>query len=106
MNCFGVYITYYVLQFLTKFFSAFHPELGAILCGHKVFIVLIYTIVALAVFLWDGQVDLQLGLTLAIGNMIGGYVASILSVEKGASWVRVLLIVIALASSLKLLGIF
>jgi hypothetical protein len=71
----------------------------------KVLTVLLYTAAALGVFVVSGQVAFGPGLLLATGNMAGGYAASVLSVKKGAGWVRGFLIVCALASSLKLLGL-
>ncbi|MFH2202594.1 MAG: sulfite exporter TauE/SafE family protein [Elusimicrobiota bacterium] len=50
---------------------------------HKVFIVGIYTIAALAVFAWRGQVWLLPGLALAAGNAAGGWLGAQVSVKKG-----------------------
>lgn len=72
----------------------------------KVFVVLLYTAVALGVFLWEGKIAFLPGLVLAVGNMGGGYAASIFSVKKGAGWVRGVLVVCAVAASLNLLGVF
>lgn len=55
---------------------------------HKVFIILIYTIPALLVFALSGKVDWKMGLTLAIGNSLGAYVASHVSVRVGDKWIR------------------
>ena len=42
----------------------------------KVFIVLMYTLPALAVFVFDGQVRWAYGLVLAVGNMSGAFLGA------------------------------
>ena len=68
----------------------------------KVFVALIYTIFALGVFAWEGQVDWILGLALAAGTSIGGWFASRWSVEKGDQWIRYFLVVTVCAMAVKL----
>ncbi|MEP2025923.1 MAG: sulfite exporter TauE/SafE family protein [Reichenbachiella sp.] len=68
----------------------------------KVFVALIYTLFALAVFTWEGQVDWVLGLTLAAGTSIGGWFASRWSVDKGDQWIRYFLIVTVSIMAVKL----
>ncbi len=72
----------------------------------KVGIILFFTIFALAVFMKNGQVNWPLGLILSIGNMLGAWVGTKVAVEKGAIWVRRLLIAVVIISASKLLGIF
>lgn len=71
----------------------------------KVGIVLFFTIFALIVFLLNGQVNWIVGLILAIGNMLGAWVGAKVAVEKGAVWVRRLLILVVIISAAKLLGL-
>ncbi|MCB0295369.1 MAG: sulfite exporter TauE/SafE family protein, partial [Calditrichaeota bacterium] len=73
---------------------------------HKVFIVLIYTIPALGVFIWSGNVDWLLGISLAAGNSFGGWWAAKLSVRKGDKIIRYVLFVAIILMALKLLDIF
>jgi hypothetical protein len=47
-----------------------------------------FTLVALTVFVWHGQVNYQLGLSLAVGNAIGGWLAAHLAVKKGHAWIK------------------
>lgn len=68
----------------------------------KVFVALIYTIFALGVFAWEGQVDWVLGFTLAAGTSIGGWFASRWSVDKGDKWIRYFLIVAVSIMAVKL----
>lgn len=72
----------------------------------KVFIVFLYSPFALAVYVFGGQVEWMLGLVAAIGNFAGGYVGSNLAIKKGASFIRVLLIVIVVIFSGHLLGVW
>lgn len=72
----------------------------------KLGIVLLFTIAALIVFLRNGQVILFVGLVLGVGNMLGAWVASRLAVQRGAVWVRRLLIVVVAGAAAQLLGLF
>jgi uncharacterized membrane protein YfcA len=55
----------------------------------KVFIVLLYTLPALMIFAFNGQVRWGLGLTLAVGNIVGAFVAVRVNLSpKGAQWVK------------------
>jgi uncharacterized membrane protein YfcA len=71
----------------------------------KVFLVLVYTPLALLVFILNKQVDYKLGLVLAIGNMLGAWTGSKVAVRWGPKFVRWVLIVALVFSSAKLLGI-
>lgn len=72
----------------------------------KVLIVLCFTLFALAIFLWNGQVVWKIGLILAVGNMLGAWVAARMAVKRGAVFVRWLLIAVVAGSAAKLLGLF
>jgi uncharacterized protein len=54
----------------------------------KIIVVLLFTIPALAVFMWHDQVNWPLGIALAVGNASGGWVASRMAVKKGHDWIR------------------
>ncbi len=69
----------------------------------KIFVVLAFTIPALAVFVWHGQVDWLLGLVLAVGNASGGWVASHVAVKKGHEWIKRFVIATVLIFALRLL---
>ena len=68
----------------------------------KVFVILMYNLVAFAVFLLDGKVDWGLGLVLASGTSIGGWVATRWSVKKGDVWINRVLILAVCAMAIKL----
>ena len=73
--------------------------------SHKVFIIAVYTISALATFALEGKVDWVLGLVLAVGNGAGGWIGSRFQVAKGEKWVRIVLVVAVLAMAVRLSGI-
>jgi uncharacterized protein len=70
---------------------------------HKVFIVGLYTAAALVVFVWSGNVLWIPGIALAVGNSIGGWIGSHLSVKKGDPFIRKVLYVTLTGMALKLL---
>ncbi|MCR4407681.1 MAG: sulfite exporter TauE/SafE family protein [Anaerolineae bacterium] len=72
----------------------------------KVLIVLCFTLSALFVFQANGQIEWTIGLTLAVGNMLGAWTAARMAVKRGANFVRWLLIIVVLASACQLLGLF
>ncbi len=71
----------------------------------KNLIVLLYIPFTLIVFIINDQIRWDYGLVHAIGNFIGAYIASRWANEWGANFVRWLLIVIILLSSLQMFGI-
>ena len=73
--------------------------------SHKVFIVGVYMLFSIAVFAIDGRVDWGLGLTLAVGNGLGGWIGSHVAVSKGEKWVRAVLVVAVLAMAVRLSGL-
>lgn len=58
---------------------------------HKVFIVATYTIVALGLFAWSGNVMWGRGLVLAVAMSVGGWLGSHAAVDKGEGFIRVAL---------------
>lgn len=72
----------------------------------KVFIVLLYTPFALAVFIFNHQVDYRLGLILAVGNMLGAFIGARYAVRLGARAISYFVLVALAFASMKLLGVF
>lgn len=72
----------------------------------KVFIILLYTPFAISIFIFNSQINYKIGLILALGNMSGALVASKFATEKGAKFVRYVVLVVLLLASAKLLGLF
>ncbi len=71
----------------------------------KVFIILLYTPLVLAIFIYYGQVDFKLGLVLAVGNMLGAWIGSKVAVSRGPKFIRWILIIALTGSVLKLFEI-
>ncbi len=69
----------------------------------KVCIVACYTLVSLAIFVSKGMVDFRIGIILALGNMVGGYLGARFSIAKGNTWLRWILAVVIVVSALKML---
>ena len=66
----------------------------------KVFVVCIYTLIAIAIFEWKGLIDWKIGLTLAFGQAIGGYIAAEVASThpKAKEWAyRILLLAMGIA---------
>ena len=86
----------------------FHLAGGSIASvnARKVFIVMIYTAPALALFFLSGNVDLLKGLNLAAGSAMGGWWGAKLSVRRGAAAVRYFLVAALVLSGLKLFEVF
>jgi len=72
----------------------------------KVLIVLCFTLVALPVFVANGQVNWGIGLTLALGNASGAWVAARTAVARGTAFVRWVLLGALLFSAANLFGVF
>ncbi|MEQ9298916.1 MAG: sulfite exporter TauE/SafE family protein [Cyclobacteriaceae bacterium] len=68
----------------------------------KVFVVLIYTISALGVFIYQDMINWAYGLTLAVGNSTGGWIASRWSADKDDRWIRIILIITVSVMAIKL----
>jgi len=71
----------------------------------KVWIVLLYTPFALAVFILNGQVNWTFGLVHGIGNIIGALVATRMAVKRGATFVRWVIVAFILITAADLIGI-
>ncbi|MBN2321888.1 MAG: sulfite exporter TauE/SafE family protein [Acidobacteria bacterium] len=71
----------------------------------KNLIVMVSTFFALMVFIVNNQVDWLPGLVLAVGNMLGAWVAARMAVEKGAKFVRWILVAVIVVSATILLGL-
>jgi len=73
---------------------------------HKVFIVFIYTIPAILIFMWTGNVNWEYGLILAAGTAFGAWWGARIAVRGGEKVIRIILAVAILVMSFKLLGLF
>ena len=71
----------------------------------KVFIILLYTPLALAFFMYYHQVNYVLGLVLAVGNMTGAWLGTRVAVSWGPRFVRIILLLALFISAAKLTGL-
>jgi hypothetical protein len=71
--------------------------------SHKVFVAGIYTTFALIVFAFNGKVNWPIGLCLAAGMGLGGWIGSRWAVAKGERWIRVVLAICVIAMAVKLI---
>ncbi len=58
---------------------------------HKVFIVMVFTVPAVIVFVWTGNVDWFAAIALSIGMVFGTWIAVKMALEKGEKLVRIVL---------------
>lgn len=68
----------------------------------KMLIVAVYTVAALAIFIYHDQINWYYGLILAVGQAIGAWLASRWSVKKDDVWIRGFLVVVAIGMAVKL----
>ena len=70
---------------------------------HKVFIIGTYTVIALAVFADNLDIPWIIGLALALGNMLGGYLGARISISQGDRFIRLILNVVLACFIIRLL---
>lgn len=68
----------------------------------KVFVALIYSLSAVAVFAYNDSINWVYGFTLAIGNALGGWFVSRWSVKKGDNFIRIFLVIMIVVMAIKL----
>ncbi|MFQ6112467.1 MAG: sulfite exporter TauE/SafE family protein [bacterium] len=68
----------------------------------KVLVVLIFTPVVLFIFISNGQVDFLKGFVLAVGQALGGWIATRIVVERGHRFVRWIVMVAVVGFAVKL----
>jgi len=69
----------------------------------KLFVILLYTPLALVIFFLHGDVHLWMGLLLAVGTMIGAWIGTRIAVKWGAAFIRYFLLVAILIAATKLI---
>ncbi len=68
----------------------------------KVFVALIYSLAAVAVFMYNDMINWTYGLILSIGNASGGWFMSRYSANKGDGFVRYFIIIMIVVMAIKL----
>jgi uncharacterized protein len=69
----------------------------------KLFVILLYTPVALLIFFLNKDVNLTMGLVLAVGNMAGAWLGAKIAVKGGAALIRYVVLAAILAAAAKLI---
>jgi uncharacterized membrane protein YfcA len=69
----------------------------------KLFVILLYTPLALLIFFLHGDVNLWVGLVLALGNMTGAWIGTKIAVKWGAVFIRYFVLAAILVASTKLI---
>ena len=72
--------------------------------GVKVLLTLVFTVPALLVFLWQGEVAWLPGLVLALSSSVGAELGARWSVKKGPGFIRLVLTGVVIASAIKLVA--
>jgi uncharacterized membrane protein YfcA len=72
---------------------------------HKVFVVFILTIPALLIFIISGNVNWFWGVSLGLGNALGGWWGTKLSIKKGDKFIKTILSITILIMALKLMKV-
>lgn len=71
---------------------------------HKVFIVMVYTVVALAVYAWQTNILWLMGASLALGNAAGGWLGARTTISSGEPLIRAVLNVVLVIFIVKLIA--
>ena len=69
----------------------------------KLFVILLYTPLAIVIFFIHGDVNLWMGLVLAVGNMTGAWIGTKMAVKRGAKFIRYFVLVAILVAATKLI---
>lgn len=69
----------------------------------KVFVIFLYTIPSLIIFIVSGKINWIFGFILAAGNMIGAWLGTNFTINRGDKWIRIILTITVLAMAIKLI---
>lgn len=69
----------------------------------KLFVILLYTPVALLIFFLHGDVHLWMGLLLAAGNMTGAWIGTTMAIKRGAVFIRYFVLVAIIVATVHLI---
>ena len=72
----------------------------------KVAINFFMTISSIVIFALNDSIDLKVGLVLSVGSVIGARLGTKFAIKKGTQWIRVILVVVMIISSLYLLDVY
>lgn len=72
----------------------------------KLLVVALYSLFALAIFAWYGQVLWLHGVVLGLGNVVGALIGVRFAIQRGSSAIRWVIVVAVALTALKLFGVF
>ncbi len=72
----------------------------------KVLIILAYAPFTLAIFYLHHEINWIFGLVMALGNMLGAWIASRMAVKKGVAFVKWVIVVVILMTSAQMFGLY
>ncbi|MFP4152143.1 MAG: sulfite exporter TauE/SafE family protein, partial [Alkalispirochaeta sp.] len=72
----------------------------------KLLVVALYSLFAIAVFAWYGQVLWIHGMILGLGNIVGALIGVRLAVLRGTGAIKWVIVVAVVLTALKLFGVF
>ena len=74
----------------------------------KIVVILLLTIPVLGIYIYQGQVNWEYGLTLALGQSLGAYFTAKFAIHhpKANIWIHRLLVIMVLVAIVKILGIY
>ncbi|HFB61421.1 MAG TPA: sulfite exporter TauE/SafE family protein [Bacteroidetes bacterium] len=72
----------------------------------KVLIILAYAPFTLAIFYFHQEINWGYGLVMALGNMLGAWMASRMAVKKGVAFVKWVIVVVILVTSAQMFGLY
>lgn len=90
----GIFLTFFFIQALKFDFVR--------AAGNTKVLNLISNVVALSYFLTQGKIRYDLGIPMALANMIGGYLGAHAAIAKGSSFIKWIYIVMAALTAGKL----
>ena len=69
----------------------------------KLFVILLYTPLAIVIFFVHGDVNIWMGLVLAVGNKTGAWIGTKIAIKQGAKFIRYFVLVAILIAATKLI---
>ncbi len=69
----------------------------------KLFVILLYTPMAIVIFFLHGDIDLVMGLVLAAGNMTGAWIGARMALKRGTTFIRYVVMAAILVAASKLI---
>lgn len=74
----------------------------------KAFVIMLYTTIVVAIFQWKGLIDWEVGLLLAIGQMIGGWLSATFASKypQAGFYAYIMIVVVVILALIKMFGLY